>query len=70
MTEPTLPVVLSGSGDVIGHARTRLGAIRCVRHVPKWEGREQWSASVHEVIDRDDMPDFTLAWFVTRQLKR
>jgi hypothetical protein len=64
-----MPVIYSPSGEVIGQAATRRGAIRCARNIRKLPC-EQWTANTGEVIDRPDMADFTRVWRVGVVLAR
>jgi hypothetical protein len=61
-------VIWSPGGQVIGQAETERGALRHARNIPRLRC-ERLTAGVQEVIDRDDMPDFTKCWFVGVQLK-
>jgi len=64
----TYPVIYAPGGDVIGKASTERGAIQCAGGIVK-ASFERWTASLRETLDRGDMADFTLAWFVGPQLR-
>jgi hypothetical protein len=56
-------VIWSPGGQVIGQATTARGAMRHAARIPLLKC-ERLTAGVQEVIDRNDMPDFTKCWFV------
>jgi hypothetical protein len=62
-------VIYAPSGQVIGQADTERGALQHASRIPRmYPRRERYTASVREVIDRRDMPDFTRVWVVGLRL--
>lgn len=62
-------VIYAPSGQVIGQADTRRGALRHAARIPRmYPHRERYTASTGEVIGRSDLPDFTRVWLVGVQL--
>jgi hypothetical protein len=62
-------VIWSPGGQVIGQAGTARGAMRRAANISILPC-ERLTANVGEVIDRDDMPDFTRVWRVGVVLAR
>jgi hypothetical protein len=56
-------VIYSPDGKVIGQANTQHGALRHAARIPRLTG-ERYTASIREVIDHNDLPDFTPVWLI------